>query len=201
MKKSRKLFITNASCLALAGMVISTQFLTMSCTVSQDLNEKQKQQALAKEKSIVDALSEKSKLTVDEREQYKSQQQEQYQGLSIDNINQYLLDNANMSLWDYFVNLNNKNNLKPEDSNYIDPNEGILLVQDVLDGNILIQDINNQMDDYKENYHDEYVQTLTNLNLTEEQVDDAQNIDEVVADDPEEDQINKDYEDIQMAPT
>ncbi len=196
--KNKKTIISNTLCLSLGILLpISTQILTISCTTIKSSNDNAEQEIILKENDIVEKISENSKLNIYEKEEEKKKQKDFYKDLSIEKIDNFLINNANINLWNYFIKLNEQNNLTKGDPNYIDPNLGILLVEDVINGDILVKDIDNQMEDFKNENHDEYIQALNELNLSEEQVEEAKDIEEVIAIDPEEEQINKDFEDME----
>ena len=196
--KNKKTIISNTLCLSLGILLpISTQILTISCTAIKSSNDNVEQEIILKENDIVEKINENSKLNIYEKEEEKKKQKDFYKDLSIEKIDNYLINNTNINLWNYFIKLNEQNNLTKGDPNYIDPNLGILLVEDVINGDILVKDIDNQMEDFKNENHDEYIQALDELNLSEEQVEEAKDIEEVIAIDPEEEQINKDFEDME----
>ncbi len=192
--KRKKFF--GFSSLSLAGIIVATELVTVSCSIANSENNVEENISI-KEQNIVENFENNSKLSFEKREELKNKQTSDYKNLSLDLINKYLLDNANMSLHDYFVNLNNQNNLTSKDANYISPELGILLVEDILNGDILIQDIKDVVNDYKESNYEEYVKTLEDLNLTEEQVNDSENIDEIVSVDQEEKDIDNELEEIE----
>ena len=195
--KIKKRILTNITMLMFTGITIVAQLSTVSCVVVQNANHNSELQAIVKEKDIINKIDQNSQLTLSEKKDQKQKQQQKYEGLSLDNINDYLIQNMNMSLKDYFVNLNLHNNLIQDDPNYIDPDLGVLLVEDILNGDILIEDINNNFEEFKENNHEEYVQILNDMNLTEEQVEDTKNIEEIIAKDPEDQVIDEEFESIQ----
>lgn len=193
--KNKKLFVF--SFLSLSTLVVASQVIAVSCTsVESNYVEKNKETNKLKEQNIINKLEQNSKLDKEEREDVSNKQKEYFSCLSLDIINQYLLDNVNISLKEYFINLNNQNKLTSSNLAYIDPDLGISLVNDVLEGKILIKDIQDTFDDFKQNNHQEYVDALAQMNLTEKRVEEITDIEDVVTTDKEEIDINNEFDQI-----